>query len=230
MMADALLTALRPWPLKVVLDYVLAGRRSRVPLLGGWLESHSPGRMQVLYGACATTLLIALATGILTYFFTRTMGNLGQQFVFQLRSRLFAHLQRLSLRFHDRQHIGDLTTRFTSDINAIQDVLANGSILLVSNACLLTAMLVMMFWLDWRFALAALSVAPLLFWTVLRYTGRIKTAARLARKSDGILVSVAQEKLSSIRIVQGLAQEQQQDDRFQAQSEYSLQAYLTGVR
>jgi len=230
MMVDALFTALRPWPLKIVLDYVLAGRRTRVPLLGHWLDSHSPDRMQVLYGACAATLLIALSTGLLTYFFTRTMGDIGQRFVFQLRCRMFAHIQRLSLRFHDRQRIGDLTTRFTADINAIQDVVANGSILLISNACLLIAMLVIMFWLNWKFALAALSVAPLLFYTVFRYTGRIKLAARMARKSDGVLASVAQETLSSIRIVQGLAQEQQQDDRFQAQSEYSMQAYLEGVR
>src|SRR5712692_2759217 len=214
MMIDALLTALRPWPLKIVLDYVLAGRHTRVPLLGHWLDSHSPDRMQVLYGACAATLLIALSTGLLTYFFTRTMGDIGQRFVFQLRCRMFAHIQRLSLRFHDRQRIGDLTTRFTADINAIQDVVANGSILLTSNACLLIAMLVIMFWLNWKFALAALSVAPLLFWTVFRYTGRIKLAARMARRSDGVLASVAQETLSSIRIVQGLAQEQQQDDRF----------------
>ncbi len=230
MMADALLTALRPWPLKIVVDYVLAGRPSRVPMLGHWLNTQSPDRMKVLYGACAATLLIALITGILTYFFTRTMGDIGQRFVFELRCRMFAHIQRLSLRFHDRQRIGDLTTRFTTDINAIQDVVANGSILLVSNVCLLTAMLVMMFWLNWEFALAALSVAPLLFWTVFRYTGRIKLAARMARKSDGAMASVAQETLSSIRIVQGLAQEQQQDDRFQTQSEYSLQAYLEGVR
>jgi len=171
MMVDALFTALRPWPLKIVLDYVLAGRRTRVPLLGHWLDSHSPDRMQVLYGACAATLLIALSTGLLTYFFTRTMGDIGQRFVFQLRCRMFAHIQRLSLRFHDRQRIGDLTTRFTADINAIQDVVANGSILLISNACLLIAMLVIMFWLNWKFALAALSVAPLLFYTVFRYTG-----------------------------------------------------------
>ncbi len=230
MMADALFTALRPWPLKIVLDYVLAGRTTRVPFLGRWLHDYAPDRMSVLYGACAATLFIALSTGLLTYLFTRTMGDIGQRFAFRLRCRLFAHIQRLSLRFHDRQRIGDLTTRFTADINAIQDVVSNGSILLVSNACLLLAMLLIMFWLNWRFAIAALSVAPLLFWTVFRYTGRIKLAARMARRSDGVLASVAQETLSSIRIVQGLAQEQQQDDRFQAQSESSMRAYLEGVR
>src|SRR5262249_59319860 len=116
------------------LDYVLGGKRSRAPFLGPWLASHSPDRMNVLYGACATTLLIALSTGVLTYLFTRSMGDIAQRFVFQLRCRMFAHIQRLSLRFHDRQRIGDLTTRFTADINSIQDVLANGTILLVSNA------------------------------------------------------------------------------------------------
>ena len=64
---------------------------------------------------------------------------------------------------------------------------------------------------------AALWVAPLLFLTVFRYTHRIKGAARAARKSDGLLAAVAQESLASIRIVQGLAQEEQQIERFQAQ-------------
>ncbi|HEY3396368.1 MAG TPA: ABC transporter ATP-binding protein [Armatimonadota bacterium] len=226
---DASLTAFRPWPLKVVIDYVVSHRATRVPFVGGWLADASLDRMTVLYAACATTLLIALSTGLLTYYYTRTMGDLGQRLVYGLRSSLFAHMQRLSLNFHDHQRMGDLITRITSDANAIQDVAANGVIILVSNACLLAGMLTLMFWINWRFAIAALSVAPLLFWAVFRYTNRIKLAARAARASDGLLASVAQETLSSIRIVQGLAQESQQDERFQAQGESSLQAYLEGV-
>src|SRR5260370_8680904 len=91
-------------------------------------------------------------------------------------------------------------------------------------------MLILMFWLNWQFAFVALAVAPLLFWTVFRYTHRIKVAARQARMSTGLLASLAQETLASIRIVQGLAQEEQQNDRFQAQSESSLRSYLAGVR
>jgi subfamily B ATP-binding cassette protein MsbA len=87
-----------------------------------------------------------------------------------------------------------------------------------------------MFWLNWQFAFVALAVAPLLFWTVFRYTHRIKVAAREARVSTGLLASLAQETLASIRIVQGLAQEEQQNDRFEAQSESSLRSYLEGVR
>jgi ABC-type multidrug transport system fused ATPase/permease subunit len=230
MVADALLTVLRPWPLKVVIDRVLTHRHCRVPLLGPWLDAAPAGSTAVLRGACLTTLLIALGTGALTYYYTRALGGVGQRFAFALRRALFAHMQRLSLHFHDRQRSGDLTTRLTSDIQSVQDFVANGSILLVSNAALLAGMLGLMFWLNWRFALAALSVTPFLFAAVYRYTRRIKAAARRARASDGLLASVAQETLASIKIVQGLAQEEQQDERFRAQGQSSLDAYLEGVR
>ncbi len=230
MIFDALLTVLRPWPLKVVIDRVLSHKATRVPLIAGWLDHSSADPMLILYGACAATLFIAISTGLLTYHFTSVLGDVGQRFGFVLRCDLFAHMQRLSLRFHDRQRTGDLTTRLTSDIQSVQDIIASGAILLVSNASLLIGMLALMFWINWQFALIALSVTPLLFWTVFRYTRRIKVAARDARASEGLLSSVAQETLSSIRIVQGLAQEEQQDERFRVQGTNSLHAYLEGVR
>jgi len=229
MVLDASLTVFRPWPLKVVIDRVLSHRPTRVPFLGVWLDNATFSRMHILYVACAATLLIALSTGLLTYWYTRILGIVGQRFVFDLRCQLFAHMQRLSLRFHDTQRRGDLITRLTSDIQAIQDMISNGLIVLGSNAFLLIGMLILMFWLNWQFAFVALAVAPLLFWTVFRYTHRIKVAAREARVRTGLLASLAQETLASIRIVQGLAQEEQQNDRFQAQSESSLRSYLEGV-
>jgi ATP-binding cassette subfamily B protein len=230
MILDAVLTVFRPWPLKVVIDRVLSQRPSRVPFLHAWLDNAPLSRLHILYGACATTLIIAVSTGILTYYYIRTLGDIGQHFVFALRQNLFAHLQRLSLRFHDRQRTGDLLTRLTSDIDAIQEMIANGIVVFGSNAFLLAGMLILMFWLNWQFALASLSVAPLLFWAVFRYSNRIKMAAGKARASTGMLASLAQETLASIRIVQGLAQEEQQDERFRAQSTTSLQAYLEGIR
>src|SRR5229473_2369803 len=193
MVLDAALTVLRPWPLKVVIDLVLSHRHSRVPLLSGWLEAARATPMSIVYGACAATLVIALSTGVLTYAYTRTLGEIGQRFVFVLRRNLFAHMQRLSLRFHDRQRTGDLITRLTTDTQAIQEMIANGLTVLCVNACLLAGTLVLMFWLSWRFALVSLSVAPLLFLTLLRYKRRIKVASRRARASTGLLASLAQE-------------------------------------
>ncbi len=223
-------SVLRPWPLKIVIDLVLSHKASRVPVIGPWLDHAPLTKAEILYGACAATILISLLSGSLTYFFTRLLGDAAQRLVFTLRRDLFAHMQRLSLRFHDRQRTGDLTTRLTSDIQAIQDIIMTGVILIGTNGLQLAGMLALMFWLDWHFTLAALSVVPLLFFMVTRYTQRIKLATRLARKSTGMMAALAQEALSSIRIVQGLAQEEQLDERFGARSEGYLQAYLETVR
>jgi len=226
MLLDAALTVIRPWPLKVVIDRVINQKPSRAPFIGSWLDQLPLDRTQILYGACATTLLIALGTGLSTLYYRRAMGRIGEHFTFDLRRRLFAHMQRLSLRFHDRQRTGDLTTRLSGDINAIDDLVTDSSHIVVTNACLLTGMLAFMLWIDWQFALIALSVAPFLFATILRYRWRIRGASREARMSDGLVTSVAQETLASIRIVQGLVQEDQQDERFETQSRVSLNARL----
>lgn len=229
---DSALTLLRPWPLKLVIDRVLSQdpHPSRLPLIGEWLNQSAIDPTVVLYGACLATLLIAMGTGVLTYAYTKLLGRIGKDVVFELRRKLFAHLQRLSLRFHDDQRTGDLITRLTSDVQAIQDVLANGIIILVGNVILLGGMLALMLWLNARFACIALSASPVLLWVLFRSTRRVRDAAHRARKSDGMLASVAQETLSSIRIVQGLSQEPQQDERFHALNVSSLEAFLEGSR
>src|SRR5437879_8110263 len=85
MVLDALLTVLRPWPLKVVIDRVLSHKPSRVPLIHVWLDSAPLTKMQVLYGSCVTVLFIALITGLTSYGYTRLLGNVAQRFVFDLR-------------------------------------------------------------------------------------------------------------------------------------------------
>jgi ATP-binding cassette subfamily B protein len=230
MMVAAFLDVFRPWPLKVVLDRVLSQRPSRVPFIHVWLDNAPFTRMQVLYGACGATVVIALLAGLLAYYYTKAMGSVGQHYVFGLRRDLFAHLQRLSLRFHDHQRTGDLTLRLMSDIKEIQEMIAGGMSSLATNICLLLGMLGLMLWVNWKFALVSLWLSPFLFLTVFRYRRRIKAASRKARKSTGLLASLAQETLASIRIVQGLAQEDRVDERFQAQSENHHQASLDLVR
>src|SRR2546428_3014800 len=201
MVLRALLTVFRPWPLKIVIDRVLSHKPSRVPFLHSWLDTAPLSRIEILYGACAATLLIAVITGFLTYYFTRALGDVGQRLVFALRRDLFAHLQRLSLRFHDQQRTGDLISRLTSDIEAIQEMIANGLTVLATNTCLLAGMFVLMVWLNWRVALGFLSGGTPVFLTVFRFKRRIKFASRQASASTGQLASLAQETLASIRIV-----------------------------
>ncbi len=225
---SAVLAVIKPWPLKVVIDLVLSGRHhhTRAPIIGHWLNHGGLTRMQILNWACVAALCIAAAAGTLAYISARIMGEVGQKVIFQLRQDLFAHLQRLSLRFHDSHRTGDLLTRLTSDIQAVQDAIATGLISLLSNTAMLVGMIGMMFWLDWRFAIAATLIVPLLAIAVYRSSTLIKSASRRARQSDGLLASVAQETLASIRIVQGLSQEDRQEQLFRIQGQNSLNAYL----
>ena len=165
-MLEAVLGLMRPWPLKVVIDRVLSHKASRVPLIHHWLDAAPFTNMQIVYGCCAAVLLIAVITGLTGYCYTRLIGSIGQHFVFDLRRELFGHMQRLSLRFHDSQRTGDLTTRLTHDIQSIQDFITNGVVVFCTNTLLLTGMAVLMFWVNWRFALATLAVSPLMFWIV----------------------------------------------------------------
>src|SRR5438132_9492953 len=91
MVLDASINVFRPWPLKVVIDRVLSHKPSRVPFLHAWLDSAPFSRMEILYGACAATLLIAVFTGVLPYYFTRRLGAVGPHFVFTIRRDLFVH-------------------------------------------------------------------------------------------------------------------------------------------
>src|SRR5258708_974985 len=115
----------RPWPLKVVIDRVLSHKPSRVPFIRAWLDSASFTRPEILYGACLATFVIAVVTGLLTYYYTHVMGQVGQRLVYDFRRNLFAHIQRLSLRFHHPRRTPHPTARLTSEEQPIHDMITN---------------------------------------------------------------------------------------------------------
>jgi ATP-binding cassette, subfamily B, bacterial len=120
---------------------------------------------------------------------------------------LYHHIQRLSLAEHDEARTGDLITRVTSDIEAVQDFINSALLGMLVNVVTLVGMIGVMLYLNWRFTLIALSVAPLLFLVVYSYTRRIKSASRAVRKQESLLLSVVEEVLTSIRVVKAFARE-----------------------
>jgi subfamily B ATP-binding cassette protein MsbA len=136
----------------------------------------------------------------------------------ELRQVLYHHIQRLSLAFHDRKRTGDLISTVTADIDAIQDFISQALLGIVVNVLTLVGMLAVMFYLNWRFTLIALSITPPLFAVVYTYTRRIKQASRALRKKEGEVVSVVAEVLSSIRVVKAFAREDYEEARLAQQS------------
>ncbi len=223
---EGITNLLEPWPLKIVLDSVLKSRAEH-----GWLNhlilSFADGdKLMVLKIAAVAVLLIAAIGAICSYSEKRLTTTVGQWVMHDLRRTLYSHIQQLSLAYHDQKRTGDLISRVTSDIDAIQSFIASGLLGALTSSLTLVGMVGVMFYINWRFTLIALSVAPILFGVVYFYTRRIKKAAREVRKKEGEIVSVIQEVLSSIRVVKAFAREDYEERRLEEESLESVEIAL----
>jgi ATP-binding cassette, subfamily B, bacterial len=217
---------LQPWPLKIVIDRVVQDKK-----LTGWLNSAiastiGTDRLTVLKVAAVAALVIAVLGAICSYAQKVLTTSVGQWVTHDLRRTLYQHIQRLSLSFHDNKQTGDLISRVTSDIDSIQSFITSGLLGALVNTLTLGGMVGLMFYLNWRFTLIALSVAPFLFVVVYSYTRRIKKASRDVRKKEGEVVSVIQEVLTSIRVVKAFAREDYEQKRLEEESLESVEAAL----
>ena len=219
---------LEPWPLKIVLDDVFKTRQ-----VHGWLNrliysTIGYDKIAILKFACIAVLAIAVLDAICSYAEKYLTTSVGQWVTHDLRRVLYSHIQRLSLAYHDHKQTGDLISRVTSDIDAIQSFITTGLLSTLINVITLVGMVTVMFYINWRFTLIALSVAPVLFMIVYTYTRRIKKASRAVRKKEGEIVSVIEEVLGSIRVVKAFAREDYELRRLEEESlegvEISLRA------
>jgi ATP-binding cassette subfamily B protein len=224
---EGIVNLLEPWPLKVVVDNVVKSQ----PLKSGWLNPlilsvAGTDKLAILKLAAISFLLITCLGAICSYVEKYVTTSVGQWVTHNLRRAVYAHMQKLSLAYHDRKQIGDLLSRVTSDIDAVQSFVVSGLMSAVVNSLMLVGMVGVMFYLNWRFTLIALSVAPVLGAVVYTYTRQIKKASRAVRKKEGEIVSVMQEVLSSIRVVKAFAREDYEQHRLEEQSLEGLEIAL----
>jgi subfamily B ATP-binding cassette protein MsbA len=210
---------LEPWPLKIVLDNVLQSKASA----NGWLNrlffSLTGGdKLAILEFAAIAVMAIAVIGGLCSYAEKLLTTSVGQWVMHDLRQTVYFHIQRLSLAYHDRKRTGDLISRVTADIDAIQSFIASSLLDALVDVLTLLGMVGVMFYIDWRFTLIALSIAPPLAILVFVYTRNIKKASREVRKKEGEIVSVIQEVLTSIRVVKAFAREDYEQRRLEEES------------
>src|SRR5438270_1435188 len=225
-LAESATDLLEPWPLKIVFDYVFGSKQ--VP---GWMAdllNRTTGldRVAVLNFAAAAVILIAAVSAVSTYAEKYLTTSVGQRVMHDLRLTLYNHIQRLSLSFFAEQKTGDLIVRMTSDIDAVQDFVSSALLGILVNCLTLLGMLGVMFYLDWRFTLISLAVAPALFILVYSYTRRIKNNARLVKKKEGEIASVVQESLSAVRLIKAFAREDFESRRLDKKSRESVEMAL----
>jgi ATP-binding cassette subfamily B protein len=186
---------LKPWPLQLVIDDVLGGKAVKFPGLAGT----KPGLLLVV--ACIGLVIVNLGAGLLELWHNYTTIAMGQRMVNDLRGALYAHLQRLSLAFHSRQKVGDLMYRITADSFAVQTMIMNGLLPILSALVLLAGMLAVLLPIDARLTLVSLTVVPLLFALIAVFNRRIAALATEVRERESHVYSLVQWAMSSVKLV-----------------------------
>jgi ATP-binding cassette subfamily B protein len=219
-LGEGIADLLEPWPLKIVLDNVLRPKSRNIHgWLNEWIASVAgTDPLAILRFAAISVLVIAVLGALCSWAEKSLTTSVGQWVMHDLRRTLYSHMQRLSIAYHDQKQTGDLISRVTSDIDAIQSFLASGLLGGLVNIVTLVGMVSVMFYINWRFTLIALSVAPLMFVIVYRYTRLIKKSSREVRKQESRIVSTIQEVLTSIRVVKAFAREDYEQRRLEEES------------
>src|SRR5262245_23139796 len=195
--------------------------------LGSWVTAvFGTDKLAVLNFVAFGVVTIAGMAALSSYIESVSMTTVGQWVTHDLRSMLYHHIQRLSLSYHDKSQTGDLISRVTSDIDTIQSFITSTLTDVTLDILTLVSMLAVMTYIDWRFTAIALSVAPLMFIFVQKYSHRIKKASRAVRKKESEIVSQTQEVFSSIRVVKAFAQEKYEKQRFLAISRETVELAL----
>ena len=217
----------RPWPLKLLIDNVINGKR-----IPHWL-TFLPGagtRHGLLGWVVAAEVAIFLAGTIAAMITTYASLTLGQRMTWSLAGDLFRHLQRLSLLFHTKREAGDLIERVTTDSYSVDTLLTGAVLPTIQAVATLASVLVVMLALDWRLTLLAVSVVPLIALTT-RFFGRpMRERSREQRDSEGRMASVVEQTLGAMPAVQAFTREPLQERRFRHHAEQTVRAYARSAR
>jgi ABC-type multidrug transport system fused ATPase/permease subunit len=155
---------------------------------------------------------------------------LGERFILDLRVRIYAYLQRLSLSFYERTSTGELMSRVTNDVNALEQFVTHGSAFLVVDTLRLAGAIAILLALDWRLALLALIPVPVLAASLRAFNVRVRPIYRRVRDRLGDINARLQDNLSGMRVIQAFGQEERELTRFAADSEGYYQERVRGIR
>jgi len=209
------LNLLKPWPFKIIVDDFLRPTpsargdwRTWVPLL------------------CLALVVIQFFWGIINWITNYLFVKIGLQALLKLRTDLYSHLQRLSLKFHDARRSADSSFRVAYDSQSIQTIYNKGFTNIFASVIALIGTFVVMVRLDWVLTLLSLAIVPLIVGAIYFFARRIRSESTSIQEQESAVLAQAQEGLSSIRMVHAFGREDFEVRQFHQQAQQSLQANL----
>lgn len=214
---EVIMRLIEPWPLAFVLDAVVAAS-------GADLQTRTGGMsIKTLVIVCALALVGAVVLrAAASYAMTICFALAGNRVLTRVRAELYAHLNALSMSFHDRRRTGDLVTRVTGDVGRLQEATVTAMLPLGGNVVTLFGMVIVIAVLDWQLALVVLVVFPLFGLIGVRMTRKITSVSRKQRSAEGALASLATESLSAMTVIHSYSLADRMQERFGGSNTKSL--------
>jgi ATP-binding cassette subfamily B protein len=230
-----LLAYLRPYRWHVAAAVAILIAASGLALIGPWLtklaidEAFPAGDLRLLgllAGVYVGSLVLA---GVLEYSRTLLTTWIGQRVMEDLRSQIFGHLQRLELAFFDRNPVGRLMTRVTSDVEALNEMFTSGVVAIFGDVFTIGAIVTAMLILDWQLALVTFTVLPLVFLSAWLFRTRVRRAYRDIRLRLARINAFLQERITGMSVTQLFRQEEPTFERFDEINRDHLSAHLKSI-
>src|SRR5882724_9358456 len=209
------LNLLKPWPFKIIVDDFL---RPTPAARGDW-NTWVPL-------LCLALVVIQVAWGIINWITNYLFVKIGLQALLKLRTDLYSHLQRLSLKFHDARRSADSSFRVAYDSQSIQTIYNKGFTNIFASVIALIGTFIVMLRLDWVLTLLSLAIVPLIVGAIYFFASRIRSESTSIQEHESAVLAQAQEGLSSIRMVHAFGREDFEVRQFHQQAQQSLQANL----
>jgi ABC-type multidrug transport system fused ATPase/permease subunit len=220
---------LMPWPLKVVFDYILLGKRPP-RALSALQGLHGDQKIRALVVVSVGIVVLAVLRGLFSYLQLTITSSAGQKVVYAIRRELFAHLQRLSLSFHSRTRSGELLSKMAADTNTLRDIFADAALNLAGDMLTIVGMLGIMLWMNWRLGLIVLATFPILLVTFFYRYRTVRLSVARQRRKEGRIASQLTEILAAVPLVQAFGREKYEAERFETESSASLEEGIRTAR
>jgi ATP-binding cassette subfamily B protein len=215
---EVLLGLLRPWPLKLLVDYGLRPDHPKPPHLPA-LDGET-----FLVVGCAAYLAVNAASELMSAGHTQLQVTLGQRLVVDLRQQMFQHLQSLSLRFHLRRGTGDTIYHIENDAWCVENLTLSGIMPLAIAAATLLSMFGVLWTMNWQLAVSSLAVLPVLYVVNRSFMERMIARSEQLKEIESRGISFVQEVFSAIKVVKAFGRESHESDRFRVQGENVVEA------
>ena len=208
----ALLQLAEPYLIKLAIDrHILTGELAGLELIA------------------AALLVILTGSFLLEYVETYTMGMVGQRIMYDLRMEIYAHLQRIDVAYYDRHPVGRLMTRVTTDVDALNDLFASGVISVFRDVVLLVGIMAVLLWMDWRLAIVAFSVLPLIALVTQWFRRNARVSYRAVRGWIARINASLQENITGMSTVQLFRREARSFGAFDELNRGHTQANLDSI-